>query len=235
MFNYSKLIIFGIIAGLLLSGCSDSSTQNAKTPEEDSKPAAQTPKSKEKEENDISEPTTDEDGNTILEEVGQVANSEAGSVELKKIKIVNETVDISPMKITVQDIKVLEMTDVDPEFAESLTWQADTDLNKVKDGFSYVQVRYQAENTTESNIEWYDLMNVITDQGEQIDAQMKDFLVDDADMDSEFIGKVKKDFVDGFILKTADVKSIKLIFGSTMNADSYEDITPEQTVEYLFD
>lgn len=51
---------------------------------------------------------------------------------------------------------------------------------------------------------------------------MKDTLIDDADMDSEFIGEVKKDYIDGFILKNPDINSIKLIYGYTMNGDTYE-------------
>ncbi|UAL54411.1 hypothetical protein LIT32_11730 [Bacillus sp. CMF21] len=62
---------------------------------------------------------------------------------------------------------------------------------------------FNAENTTEGNVEWYDLMNVVTDKGEQIDGQIKDFFFDDSKTDSVFIGKVKKDYQDGFIIKDA--------------------------------
>ncbi|UOK59652.1 hypothetical protein MGI18_13545 [Bacillus sp. OVS6] len=46
-------------------------------------------------------------------------------------------------------------------------------------------------------------MNVVTDKGEQIDGQIKDFFFDDSKTDSVFIGKVKKDYQDGFIIKDA--------------------------------
>lgn len=226
-----------IMAMLLLSACGETTEESTEQPADESKPAEQTPMNAEEssEQTEVSEPKTDESGNTILDEVGQTATSEAGTVELKKIINVNETVDIAPLTVTVQDIKILEMSNVNPDFAESLTWQADADISQVQDGFTYVQVRYQAENTADQNIEWYDLMNITTDQGEQIDAQLKDFLVDDADMDSQFIGKVKKEYVDAFILKNPDVNSIKLIYGYTMSSDTYEDITGEQTVEYSFE
>lgn len=237
MFNKKKLIMSSIMVGLLLSACGETTEESTEQPADEATPAEQTPMNAEEssEQTEVSEPKTDESGNTILDEVGQTATSEAGTVELKKIINVNETVDIAPLTVTVQDIKILEMSDVDPDFAESLTWQADADISQVQDGFTYVQVRYQAENTEDQNIEWYDLMNITTDQGEQIDAQLKDFLVDDADMDSQFIGKVKKEYVDAFILKNPDVNSIKLIYGYTMSSDTYEDITGEQTVEYSFE
>lgn len=235
----NKVIWSVVMAGLLLSACGETTneTETTEPTEEEATPAEQEAKNAEEstEEAEVSEPKTDESGNTILDEVGQTATSEAGEVELKKIINVNETVDIAPLKVTVQDIKILEMSNVDPEFAESLTWQADADISQVENGFTYVQVRYQAENTVDQNIEWYDLMNITTDQGEQIDGQLKDFLIDDADMESEFIGEIKKDYVDGFILKNPDINSIKLIYGYTMNGDTYEDITGEQTVEYSFE
>ena len=152
-------------------------------------------------EDEPAEPKKDEDGNVELLEVGQTAESEAGKAELTKIKQVNETVDIAPLTVTVQDIKVINFSEVTDEFAEDLSYMADVEASTLKEGFSYVQVQYLAENTSEENVEWYDLMNVVTDKGEQIDAQMKDFLMDDAEMDSMFIGEVNKEYQDAFILK----------------------------------
>lgn len=134
--------------------------------------------------------------------------------------------------MTIEDIKVIKLTDLDEEFAEGLEWMADTKINPEET--SYVQVNYTAENTSDSNIEWYDIMNVVTDKGEQIDGQLKDFISDDGDSDSQFIGKVKKEYTDGFVVKNEDINSVKLVFGYTEDED-YNEITPEQTVEYTFE
>ena len=147
----------------------------------------------------------------------------------------NETIEVAPLKVTVQDIKVIKLSDVQDEFAEELSYMADEEAETLKKGFSYIQVKYTAENTSEGNVEWYDLMNVVTDKGEQIDGQLKDFFYDDAESDSKFIGKVKKEFQDGFVVKDDQINKVKLVFGNTLNADSYEDITGKQTVEYTFE
>ncbi|UOE58136.1 hypothetical protein [Cytobacillus oceanisediminis] len=229
MQKFSKFLVSALLAGTFLTGCggAEESTTGSE-PQEEPKPAEQKDKK-------VSKPKKDEAGNTILDEVGQTHESEAGKAELMKIKKINETVDIAPLKVTVQDIKVIKLSDVDPTFAEDLALQMDGEAELLKKGFSYVQVKYTAENTADQNVEWYDLMNVITDKGEQIDGQLKDFLIDDADLDSEFIGKVKKEYVDSFVLKDGDISKAKLVFGNTMNADTYEDITGEQTVEYTLD
>lgn len=228
MSKFAKLLATGLLAGGILAGCSSEETGTTDEPKEEPKAAEQKAKN-------ASEPKKDEAGNTILEEPGQAAESDHFNAELLKIAKVNETVDVAPLKITVNDIKLIKLTDVDPTFAEEVAWSMDGDAAVLEKGFSYLQITYSAENTEEQNIEWYDLMNIITDKGEQIDGQLKDFYVDDADMDSEFIGKVKKDFTDTFVVKDEDISKVKLVFGNTMNADTYDDITGEQTVEYTFE
>ncbi|MGR9047398.1 hypothetical protein ACQ4XT_01935 [Halobacillus faecis] len=225
--KWSSLVVVILIA---LVGCG--STEDTAANNEDKEEPKQAEQEPLKKEEEPSEPKKDEDGNIELLEVGQTAESEAGKAELTKIKQVNETVDIAPLTITVQDIKVIEFSEVNDDFAEDLSFMADVEASKLKEGFSYVQVQYTAENTSEDNVEWYDLMNVVTDKGEQIDGQLKDFLIDDADMDSMFIGKVNKEYQDAFLLKHTDINKVKLVFGESMNGDSYETITEEQTVEY---
>ncbi|WHY60383.1 hypothetical protein [Cytobacillus firmus] len=228
MNKFVKSMLAALMVGGILAGCGASEdTSGSESEKEEAKQSEQKPLKKEEEKKESN-------GKTELLEVGQKAESEAGKAELLKIKEVNETVDIAPLKITVKDIKVIDMSDVDEVFAEDLSLMADTDVAELKDGFSYIQVQFTAENTSDENVEWYDLMNVVTDKGEQIDGQMKDFLYDDAESDSVFIGKVKKEYQDGFIVKNADINSVKLVFGYTMNGDTYEDITGEQTVEYRF-
>ena len=220
--KFQKMLIAGFLVTGLLAGCGSDSTSGSE-PKEDPKPSKQEAKNK--------EVKKDKDGKMILTEVGQYSETDSYRVELKKIKMVNETVDIAPLKVIVQDIKVFEMTDLNDEFAESLSFNTGRTVEELKNGFTYIQVNYQAENTVDQNIEWYDLMNIVTDKGQQIDGQMEEFLGIN-DFESEFIGKVKRDFTDGFALKDGDINKVKLIFGYTMNGDSYDKITKEQTVEY---
>ena len=220
-----KVLFSGLLVAGLMAGCSSAEdVSGSNQSKEEAKPAAQENKNK-----DIKK---DEEGNFILEEVGQVVEADGHKAELMKIREVNETVDIKPLKVTVQDIKVIKMSDISEESLVDFSYMTGEEEAAIKDGFSYIQVKYTAENTVDQNIEWYDLMNIVTDKGQQIDAQMDDFIHADEDVSSEFIGKVKKEFTDGYMLKDADINKVKLIFGYTMNADNYEDITPEQTVEY---
>lgn len=224
MTGFSKFLANGLLVSVILAGCSE----EIERPKEEPKAAAQTDKN-------VSDPKKDEVGNTILEEPGQKAVSEAGTAELLKIKKVNETVEVSPLLITIEDIKVIELSAVDPIFAEELAISTDGEAEFLKKGFSYVQIKYHVENTVDENIEWYDLVHVVTDKGQQIDGIMKDFFVDDADLESEYIGKVKKEYIDAFVLENSDISEVKLVFDETFHAGTFESITGQQIVEYTFE
>ncbi|SLL37386.1 Uncharacterised protein [Mycobacteroides abscessus subsp. abscessus] len=210
-------------SALLLVACGGEEASTSDKPKEEPKAAEQKEVS--------NEPEKDENGTLVFTEAGQKGKAEGGNVELLKIKDINESIDISPLKVTVKDIKLFKITDVVKEFAEELSYYTDATIN---DQFVYVQIQYDAENTEEKNIEWYGLTDVVTDKGQQIDAISNDFVYTDADGDSAFLGKVKKEFTDAFIVKDEDVAKLKMIFGSSMDADTYEDITAEQQVEYSF-
>lgn len=230
-----KKILTMMFVGILtiaLVGCgseesTSSSNDDTKTKEE--------PKAAEQKEvsNEVPEPEKDDSGNTILEIVGQKAESDDVTAELMKIKTVNETLEIAPLTVTIEDLKLIKLTNMSEEFKSNM--EINAMLDSVPDEITYIQIIYSAENKEEKNIEWYDLMNVVTDKGEQIDGQMKDFVIDDADMDSQFLGTVKKEFTDGYILKDGDINKVKLVFGYTIDSTSYENITPEQQVEYTFE
>jgi hypothetical protein len=226
--NKVKRLLVLIGMTLLLSACgsNDSNDSASSKPKEEPKKAEQKEVS-----NEPPKVEKDENGNQILEIVGQKAKSDSATAELLKILTVNQTVNIAPLAVTVNDIKIIKLTEMADDLKQGIELM---DGNPVGDEITYVQLRYNVENTEEKNIDWYGLTNLVTDKGQQIDAISKDFLIDDSDTDSKFLGKVKKEFTDGFVLKDGDISKIKLIFGSSMDADNYQDITPEQQVEYSF-
>ncbi|RFU64459.1 hypothetical protein [Bacillus sp. V59.32b] len=229
-----KSLLFGtslLAIGLLLNGCG-SDTNEAASSEEKSEEKTKAADQKEVS-NEIPEPKKDDEGNTILEIIGQKAESKDVTAELLKIKEVNETLEIAPLTVKINNLKLIKLSNMSDDYKSDLEYMADA--NSVGDEVTYIQVSYEAENKEEKNIEWYDLMNVVTDKGEQIDGQMKDFITTDDEMESEFLGKVKKEYTDGFMVKNADINKVKLVFGYTTDSTSYDEITPEQQVEYTFE
>ena len=222
-----KFLVLALVS-IFLTACgnNDKGTVASKPKEE--------PKQAEQKEvkNESTEPKKDEKGQTVFTEAGQKGKVEGGTLELLKIKNVNEVVDIAPLKVTVTDLKLFKMTEMDADFKTTMeSYNDDTPLG---DELVYIQIQYTVENTEEKNIDWNGLTNIVTDKGQQVDAILNDFLITDADTDSKFLGKVKKDFADGYVIKDSDISKLKLIWGSSMDADTYQDITPNQQVEYSF-
>ncbi|RYI24990.1 hypothetical protein EVU96_25225 [Bacillus infantis] len=223
-----KLLALPILSILLLTACggSDETSNQAENKVE--------PKAAEQKEvsNKPAEPEVKDNGSIVFTEAGQKGDVETGTLELLKIKTVNETVSIAPMQVTIKDIKVFKLTNMTDEYKTEM--EAFNDNQPIGDSVNYIQVSYTGENTEDKNIGWNSLLNAVTDKGEQIDVQLNDMIYTDADLANEYLGKVKKEYTDGFIIKDADISKIKFVWGSSFDTDTYMDITEEQQVEYTF-
>lgn len=213
------LIVLGLVA------CGSQDKESNAEPKENPSPAEQKDVSNNK-------PEKNENGDVIFTKAGQKGKVDGGTLELLKIKNVNETIDIAPMKITVKDIKLFKMTEMTEESKQS--FQMYNDNKAIGDALIYVQISYDGENKEERNITWGSLLKAVTDKGQQIDVDMNDMISTNADTDGNFLGKVTKEFTDGFVINNEDISKLKLIWGATYDSDSYDTITKEQQVEYTF-
>ncbi|WP_462410575.1 hypothetical protein [Neobacillus sp. Marseille-QA0830] len=218
-----------IYAGTVLVGCSGQKAS------EEPKKAATAAEQKEVSNKPVSKPQKDESGNIILTEVGQKASDDDGTTaELMKIKEVNQTVDIAPVKLTVQDLKVIKLTNVGKDFGDFLLQY--TGGSELPKELNYIQVNYTAENTEDKNISWNQVQTLVTNTGEQLDASGNDFIWEKNPFDGTFYGKTKIEGTIGVITnsKPEDLTSLKFIISSTFDPDTFEDITPEQQAVFQF-
>lgn len=152
-----------------------------------------------------------EDGE--LTEIGQkIDDPNTGStIELIAMKEINETIDLNPIKLTIDDIKIISMSDIKNNDFKSYISQF-TD----KEEFEYIQIKYSMENTVEENIELYTpIKYLVLNTGEQIDVMVKDIMLD-PNNGGDFFGKVTKETGISAIIEDSDVnniESIKLITG----------------------
>ncbi|WHY58659.1 hypothetical protein [Peribacillus simplex] len=224
--------LFALLMGaFLMVGCSDEKVSNSEGKEEKATPAEQKKVSNEPE----TEPKEDENGNVVLTEVGHKTKGEDGTtVELLKIKDVNQNVNIDPIKLTIKDLKVIQMTNVSKDSEEFLLQY--TNGTKLPEKLNYLQIQYTAENTEDKNIGWNGIQKIVTNTGEQLDASGNDFIWEENGFDGTFYGKTKHEGTIAVITKSDpnQLKNVKFIIGSTFNPDNYEDITPEQQTQFDF-
>lgn len=211
---------------VLVVGCGSNGQVGADKDNTPAKPA------KQKDVSNPPEPQKDENGNYNLTVVGQKIKAYGGVVELKKIKEINENVDITPIKVTVKNIKVFNWKGADDQVRHDIA--SLSGVPAIPDDFNYIQVILETENTQDKNIDFPGLEKVVLNTGEQLDADANDFIIGNDDTDTVFNGKVKKEMVIGLYTKSKpeDIKSVKLIFYPTTDSSTYETIKGEQQVEY---
>jgi len=214
-----------VLAGGILTACSEEKASTEK--KEEATPAEQKEVS--------NKPKEDENGNVTLTEVGQSTKDDDGTkAELMKIKTVNQTVDISPVKLTVKDMKVIQLSNIGSDYNELLTQY--TNGKKLPKKLNYIQIQYTAENTEEKNIGWNGIDKIVTNTGEQLDAANSDFIWEENGFDGTFYGKTKHEGIVGILTDSnpKDLQSLKFIISSSFDPDSYEDITIPQQTEFKF-
>jgi hypothetical protein len=241
-----KLSLLALMSCLALALAACGSSENASTNESTEKKeeatasdqkdvSNKTEKEKEtkeeKQEDGVPEPKENEHGDKVLEVPGQKVKDGNGTVELKKIKQANESVDIAPIKVTVNNLKLLHISDVTDGLRELIALYPE---EEVGDDVQILQVAYDVENTQERNVDFYGLNTVVTDKGQQIDAISEDIFHDDEE-DSNYFGKVSKQRVEWFLIRDEDISNVKLIFAETSDLDSYETITDKKQVEYTLE
>jgi len=181
--------------------------------------------------------TSTEAARSEITKVGQKAETKDGMLELLKMKEINKTIDVSPLAVTIKDMRLFKMTNVTQHHIDILKVDSRA-ADEIEDEYVYVQVRYDVENKEDKNIAWDGLKHVVTDKGQQVDRLQNDIIYTESDSLAPFAGKVTKEFDDGFILKledAEDISKIKFVFAPSMDGDTYEDITPQQDVEYSFE
>lgn len=220
-----KKALIGILALGLLAGCSSNNTTSSTTEKKKQAPPKQAEQKK------VENPKKDENGNIVLDQVGQTLNAPFGTLQLMKIKQINQLVNIAPINVTITDLKVFKLTKISDDFKKNI--ELLYNKQDVIEPVYYLQLRYKAENTSDKNIGWNGIHAVVTDKGEQLDPNIN---LLSSNFKNQFYGKVSQDDQFGLLLSSDkwDVSNVKLIFNESFDASSYNTITPEQQVEYSF-
>ena len=232
-----KLLFIAVLVLLVLAGCSNeeekTSTENQKvvldkTGEEEEEEEEVIKEAKEVETPKRSEEEIEKEGGLI--EVGQTAEDPNGKVELMKIKDINETIKQGPLKIELINAKIFKRTDMSQESLNSINQFSQS---KIDEKLSYIQLRYSVENTSDKDVSWGGLVNIVTDQKEQIDAFKEEFFL--LNTSNQILGNVVKDYNQAFILDKPDVNKIRLIFDRIYEGEIYNEVAGEVEYEFSFD
>ena len=164
----------------------------------------------------ISEPISEKksDDSYTLTKPGQKMVGEHNTHELLKIKTINEELHITPVKITIEDIKVFGVSETRGE------------------DWNYLQIEYQSESTIDKTVDWNGITTIITDKGEELDAIAQDLTYTDNVGSIHELGVVREHVI---AVKVEDphIDKVELAMAGTSERDSdVPKISNGMTVEF---
>lgn len=145
----------------------------------------------------------------------------------------NQNYDVNPIKVTVEEVVLKKASNVPEDEQSSISYWAE---KEVGDTFNYFYIKYNAENTSEEDYSFSGVNKVVLfAEGKQevLDGSL-DFIDYDEDQNGEYYGKVTKEGEVGFVFDTDPdkIEKIRLVIGHSMNSDTYDGGTDDQTVEF---
>jgi hypothetical protein len=206
-----KVLFSGLLLGGLLAGCGNGQKNGTAT--DTNQPAAQ----------------SSQDENKNLNQIGQKVKNEQGTAELVKYKKVNSTVDLKPIKVLIKDIKVIKLTNINPQWLEEISNM--TDKLRVKGAVYYIQVQLSIENTTNRHVMFNSLSKIVTDQGEELDPHLNILA---SNYNHDIIGKGTQDDIYGICLGGGkqDINKVTIVFNSVKDASTNKTLHPGVKAEY---
>ncbi|EEL49487.1 hypothetical protein bcere0022_31700 [Bacillus cereus Rock3-44] len=149
-------------------------------------------------------PETAEYGGKELKKVGQAVKEKGwGTFKLEQIKHVNQTFEVAPMKIHMQDVKVIELSEMSQEAKDTLKVytaltpeevqhrlgdkvnREDAELyaslsgKDIKDKIRYVEITYKVENIGDKDMQFFSLNNVTINETQHFNVPKQNFLYDE--------------------------------------------------------
>lgn len=213
--------------GLLLAGCgsssadkSDNAGKSAKTTQ-----AGKTSSSKKDDREIINGP---------LLKVGQWSNDDdMGKLTLTKIAAPENTVvKDGPIEFKIKDVKLFK---AEPKTKAQRLYDNDYfSTNGVTNPFYYVQIQFNAKNTSASEVQINGVKSLVTSTGQQISQGQS---LNDESIGETLAANANSDYAIQALISTDDQSKIDkftINFDSVANTDTYEDIGTAQPLELPF-
>ncbi|PKR79174.1 hypothetical protein CEY16_05350 [Halalkalibacillus sediminis] len=179
------------------------------------------------EENEINQ-DRNEERYGALQEIGETAEDRTGKRELINVKKIDEVIEHGPIEIDIVNAKVLEWTDLDQQSLNYLQPVLGTDQKTVH----YLQIMFNVKNTSDKDVYWYGMDTIVADE-QQIDAYTEDIIGDV--LGPEVYAGTEDNYVVGYILNDEVVDSLRVVFDSVTDLNSYETIEEKTEFKVEFD
>ncbi|MFS0560087.1 hypothetical protein AB1K91_05055 [Terribacillus sp. 179-K 1B1 HS] len=208
-------IMFAAMLIFVLAACGSDNTskeEEGKTSEEETTASAESNK---EEAESAEEEATTEGGTSI----GETVSNDGGDHKLVSLAEDVGTFESGPMTLNITKVNGV-----------SSTLKGDLADLMETDNLEYIQVDMNVESSSDENLSFYPSQaTLVTDTGEQLEPDM----IMSEHIDGEFMGKVKKEGINYYMLeqsKAADVKHVKLVVDGATDSN-FEKVGEDITVE----
>lgn len=208
-------ILFAAMLVFVLAACGSDNTSKEEEGNKASEEETTASTESSEEEAESAEEATTEGGTSI----GETVSNEGGDHELVSLAEDVGTFESGPMTLN-----ITKVNGVSSKLKGQLATMMDTEE------LEYIQVDMNAESSSDETVSFYPSQaTLVTDTGEQLEPDM----MMSEHMDGEFMGKVKKEGINYYILeqsKAADVKHVKLVITGATDSN-FEKVGEDITVE----
>lgn len=205
-------ILFAAMLIFVLAACGSDNASKEK--ESNASSEEETTASTESSEEEAEEATTE--GGTSI---GETVSNEGGDHTLVSLAEDVGTFESGPMTLNISKINGVSST-IKGDLADIMETEE----------LEYIQVDMNVESSSDDTLSFYPSQaTLVTDTGEQLEPDM----IMSEHIDGEFMGKVKKEGINYYILeqsKAADVKHVKLVITGATDAN-FEKVGEDITVE----
>lgn len=146
---------------------------------------------------------TKEENKTLSKVGDQIYDEGVGNVKLEKLVNINKEYETAGLKIKLLDAKVLTITEIEQEYMDN--------TGITDDQITYLQLRYDLENTTEETVIFNGIETAIPNDGKQIDIMSEDLFFYQNPTSSEIRSKASVDQNILGIPVEKNIESIRLV------------------------
>nr|WP_087992566.1 hypothetical protein [Bacillus subtilis] len=158
----------------------------------------------------------------ILSKPGETSTEDNGEiVTLDKIADIEKQTTMKPLKITVDQVKLLSRTNISPLQLKLFKKMTD---QKVSEPLRYIQITYKAENTGDTQMDWNGIESVETDDGQKLTVADNNILKGN---EHQIAPHTENEGVIGAVYsgKAEDLHQLKITFSPVNSADSGQSVT----------
>lgn len=228
---FKKLTIAGAMSTLLILGACGGANEEASTNSQSTEGNSSNQEtSNNQEETKQEESKEEDDGNTVLEKVGEIEKSNGTKAELLALFDGEQSVFDGDFSVKINTVKVIKIIEATPEAIQAIEMNAMVDSGTLEVPFTYLQTEYTVQNNTGKPIMWNQFEQTVVGK-KQIDSLMNDFMVTAEEPSGTILSDTEYNGTQAILIDDTDVDSIRYKASTVYDDESYTELEASKEIK----